>query len=115
MVDLSTRFKTGMVNDLLRAKKAIRKLKQEQSKIFIPSLGDPQFWQIIMFSDANLSDGVSSMGAHIVFLVGTGNSCCPLPWTANKIKRVVRSTIAAEALSLQEGLEDAIFLRSLIE
>ena len=90
----------------------------QQSKIFIPSLGDPPSWKLVVYSDAshaNLSDGVSSMGAHIVFLVGTGNRCCPLSWTANKIKRVVRSTIAAEALSLLEGIEDAIFLRTLIE
>lgn len=31
------------------------------------------------------------------------------------IKRVVRSTIAAEALSLQEGLESAAFYKKLLE
>ena len=41
--------------------------------------------------------------------------CCPLFWHANKIKRVVRSTIAAEALSLQEGLECGSCYRKFIE
>ena len=41
--------------------------------------------------------------------------CCPLSWHANKIKRVVRSTNAAEALSLQEGLECGFYYRKMIE
>ena len=32
----------------------------------------------------------------------------------DKIKRVVRSSLAAEALSLQEGLEDAIYMKHLL-
>ena len=55
------------------------------------------------------------MAAHIVLLVGINGKCCPLSWQAGKIKRVVRSTIAAEALSLQEALEDGLFLKSHIE
>lgn len=41
-----------------------------------------------------------------------------LPWKmlhAGKIKRVVRSTIAAETLSLQEGLESSFYYRKMIE
>ena len=34
---------------------------------------------------------------------------------ANKIKQVVRSTTAAETLSLQEGLEDGIYLCKILE
>ena len=70
---------------------------------------------VIVFSDAahaNLNDGVGSAGAHIVFLVGDNNACCPLAWHMGKIKRVVRSTIAAEALSLQEGLEEAVYVKT---
>ena len=35
----------------------------------------------------------------------------PKTWHANKIKRVVRSTIAAEVLSLQEGLKCVFYYR----
>ena len=77
-----------------------------------------QGWKIITFANAahaNLDDGVSSFGEHIGFLVDAAGQCCPLNWQAKKIKRVVRSAIAAECLSLQEGLEDYYFLRTLIE
>ena len=38
MVELSTKFKSGVVNNLLRATKAIKKLQREAFKIFFPSL-----------------------------------------------------------------------------
>ena len=71
-------------------------------------------WRIIVFTDAshaNLSDGTGSRGALVVFLVDEHGNCCPLTWQSGKIKRVVRSTLAAEALSLVEGIEDAIYLK----
>ena len=118
VLDLSSRCEKATVSDLIRANKAICKLKEGKSVILFPNLCDSKFWQLVVFSDAalaNFSDGVSSTGAHIVFLVGKDNKCCPLSWHANKIKRVVRSTIAAEALSLLEAIENAVFLKSQIE
>ena len=120
MIELSTKLKKGSVSDLQRANKAIKRLKDEQNsnQIVFPCLGDLEQCKIMVFSDAshaNLSDGVSSVGAHVVLLVGSDRNCCPLAWQANKIKRVVRSTIAAEALSLQEGLENGFYLRTLLE
>ena len=60
-------------------------------------------------------DGTGSTGAHIVWLVDNRGKCCPLSWHANKIKRIVRSTIAAEALRLQEGLESSFYYQIMLE
>lgn len=51
----------------------------------------------------------------IVLIVGSHNRCAVVSWHAAKIKRVVRSSLAAEALSLQEGIEDGIYVRHLTE
>ena len=42
---------------------------------------------------------------------------CPIAWNAHKIKRVVhvRSTLAAEILSLEEGLEASVYYRQMLE
>ena len=40
--------------------------------------------------------------------------CCPIAWNAHKIKRVVRSTLAAEMLSLEEGLEASVYYRQML-
>ena len=119
MVDLSTKFRKGLVGDLIRASKVIHKLKEDPAVLVFPRMGDPRQWKLVLFTDAahaNLNDnGVSSMAAHVLFLVNGKGQCCALAWHAGKVKRVVRSTIAAEALSLQEGLEDAFYVRQHIE
>ena len=40
--------------------------------------------------------------------------CCTLSWRANKIERVVRSSLAAKAVALQEAIDMAIYLRELL-
>ncbi len=116
-IEISTKFKSGSFGDLIRAIKAISRLKESDSVVRFPALGDISTWKIIVFTDAahaNMSDKVSSMGAHIVLLVDGHKQCCPLAWHASKIKRVVRSTLAAETLSLVEGLETGLYQRELL-
>ena len=117
MIEMSTQFKKGTVSDLVKAAKVIRQLKEGDSKITFPALSRPERWKIVVFSDAshaNICDGVGSVGAHIVMIV-EDVKCCVVSWYAGKIKRVVRSTLAAEALSLQEGIEDATYIRHHLE
>jgi hypothetical protein len=118
MIELSTHFRKGTVADIIRAVKVIRKLKEGMCRVSLPALGDASCWKIVVFSDAahaNLCDGVGSVGAHIVMIVGEGGKCSVVSWHAAKIKRVVRSSLAAEALSLQEGIEDAMYIRHNME
>ena len=71
-----------------------------------------------MFSDrafANLPDKISSGSGHIVFITGSaGEGAAPIAWTSNKVKRVVESTPAAEALSLQEAIAHGSYLRAVV-
>ena len=69
-----------------------------------------------MFTDAsfgNLSGRVDSCGGEIVFLVGHG-SCCAISWRSGKIQRVVKSTLAAEGLSLSDGLDEAVYVKRVL-
>ena len=83
-----------------------------------PNLGRTAEWKLIVCSDAahaDLCDGINSMRGYLVLLTGLSRRCCPFSWQTNKIKGVVRSTIAADTLSLQERLEDRIYLCKLLE
>ena len=119
LIDLSTKLKQGNIGDLSRAIKVVNRMKDIQSILSFPSLNrDVSTWKIIVFTDAslcNINSGTGCTGGHIIWLKDSNQKCCPLYWNANKIKRVVRSTIAAEALSLQEGLESGFYYRSMIE
>ena len=47
-------------------------------------------------------------------LVGENNKSCPILWESKKIKRVVKSTLAAEALSLSEAIDSAEYIGFII-
>ena len=114
MVELATRANCATVEDLIRARKVLRRLQEFQSYILFPCINDS--WFLYVFTDAslaNLPDGVSSSLGVVIFITD-GVKSCPLSWHANKIKRVVRSTLAAETLALLEGLEEALYLRSVL-
>ena len=70
IVDLSTRFKTGTVNDLLRAKKAIRKPNSNQKSSFlhlvIPSFGKSSCFQMQLMQ---ILATVSAAWVHIQFFL----------------------------------------------
>ena len=63
-------------------------------------------------SHANLPDGGSQGGLYIE--VVDGNKKAPLHWQSKRIKRIVKSSMAAETLALVEGIETAVLLRSLL-
>ena len=62
----------------------------------------------------NLPNG-GSQSVHIIFLTCNGKKCCPLVLISDKLKRVVRSTLVAEALALNEGCESAMYISKTAE
>ena len=105
------------VDHLLQANKVIRKLKSEALQVKFPRLGELTNLKLLLFNDAsfaNLPDGTSSTGGRVVFLSGEGDKCCPISWSSTKIKRVVRSTLAAETLSLADGCEGVFVIGCLL-
>jgi hypothetical protein len=119
MIDMSTKLKEGTVAHLIRAIKASNRLKEIKSIVSFPKMNkDIKEWKIIVLTDAslgNISNGTGSTESHVIWIVDNDSNSCPISWQANKIKRVVRSTIAAEALSLQDGLESSFYHRRIIE
>ena len=119
IMEMSIKFKDPLVSDLMRANKCIKRLKMEDVSIKFGRLIDNlDNVSIMTWSDAafaNLLDRVSSGAGHVILLVDTNKKCCPLAWTANKVKRVVKSTVAAEALALEASISHAIYLRALLK
>ena len=116
LIDLSTKFKNGKVEDLIRARKVIQHLKTTDCKIFFPKLNIASI-NLLVFTDAsfaNVNEGQGSVGGQLIFMVDRNQRSASIDWQANKVRRVVRSTLAAETLSLVEGLENALYHRVLI-
>ena len=112
--DLSCSIKNAKISDLQRAVKVVRKAKSLRVSIKFPSL-DLSTTSVVTYCDAsygNLPDG-SSQGGHIIFLSDSSGKCVPITWASVKIKRIARSTLAAECMALQDSTDAAILISSL--
>ena len=113
---LSSKVKTATIVDIIEANKIVKFVKTNPGFIKIPKL-DIESIRVASYSDAsfnNLTDG-GSQGALITFLYDKNGSCAPISWSSNRIKRVVRSTLAAETLAFTEGADSAYFVANLLE
>ena len=118
VLDLATASHLCVSKLQSKVNKVIRKSKSIQYKLAFPSLGSLEDSELLLFTDAsyaNLSDKVSSAGGYIIFLKGSNGRLCPISWASKKIKRVVKSTLAAEALALVEGLDACYFVKSILQ
>ena len=79
------------------------------------NLGDDSSQKLVVYADAvdgNLPDG-GSQGGYFIFLVGQNRKCSLPSWQSKKIQRIVRSSLAAETLSLSNAVDTTIFLKKM--
>ena len=114
VAELSTHFKQGNIQHLKSINKAVKSVKMEPITIKFPNLeGD---LRLVSFCDAalnNMDDGVSSAGGFIIFLVDKSFKSAPLFWTSTKLKRVVKSSWAAEALCAVSCVDTTVYMQHL--
>ena len=93
----------------------IAKVKSEPLAIFFPSL-DLQSVYIRVYADGSynsLPNG-ESQGGQIIFLADKRGNCCPMWSSSTKLRRVARSALAAETLSMCDGCYMALYLSDLL-
>ena len=118
MIDLSTKFKGGVVEDLIRAKNVAARLKKLDMSIMVSNLDDLKDCEVIVYTDAafrNLNENTDSCGGYVIFLVNMkSGKVAPLEWKSGKLKRKVLSTLGAETQALYNGLDAAIALKMML-
>ena len=114
---LSVGVEKSCVSDVLKGRKILRKLKQTQINIRIVSLTNIEECSIELYSDASFANlkGSASQAGFVIFLVDKYRRANIVKWQSRKISRVIKSTLAAEALALLEGAENAYYIKRLIE
>ena len=113
---LSSVLKSGKLENIKIVNKVTRKAKKERSQISITSLSDLNKISIRVYTDssfANLEDS-GSQGGYMIFAVGPNNAHIPLSWQSRKIRRLAKSTQAAETLAMVDALEASIYYRKFI-
>ena len=116
VLEMSMKLRNPTFEDLQRVNKCVKKLKFQEAHVMFRKIQSKPM--IVSWSDAafaNLQDQVSSGCGYVIFLADEMGNCCPLVWQSNKVKRVVKSTLAAEALAFDEALGHCIYLRALFK
>ena len=113
---LSTSIKTATTDDVKLANKQLRKIQNEPQILFLPNMSDITKCSITVHADASFANlpGSGSQGGFVIFLVTPCDKSAPLAWSSHKLKRVVKSPMAAETMSVLEAVEYAICLKAVI-
>ena len=112
----SMRIKNATVSDVCSLNKVLKCLNNNHYAIHYPPMSNLRSCVIEAYSDAsfaNLNDG-SSQGGILIFLSDQQGARCPIYWESRKIRRVVKSTLAAETLALSDAAETAIYIKHII-
>ena len=121
LAELRRKQSSPTVQDLLRLNKLIRTAKVIESKITIRSIPVEhlRFMGVHDAAHANLEAGASQQG-HLILAVHASITSCRVPvsvlsWQSKKIKRVVRSSLAAEASSMTTCQDHLDWMRMMWE
>ena len=114
--DVSSRVTTAKLSDIKVINKTIKFLKSYKGFITIPKLNLNEL-TIKVFTDASFNniEGGQSQGGYIVFLTDQSNRSSPICWSSNRVRRVVRSTLAAETLASADGSDTAHYLAKMLQ
>ena len=112
---ISGNVNTPTVKHMKMANKVIRKVKSTSVEIVFCKLQSPLHLTVHCdASYANLPSG-GSQGGHIVFLSDEEGYLSPLSWTSKRVRRVCRSTISAETMSMLDAVDASIWMAHLFE
>ena len=117
VLELSFKVNNSKFGDIFDANKCLKKACMFESSMYFPKLNDLNNCKIVVFSDAshaNLPNGVSSAGGFIIFLADNKGNVWLLYWESRKIRRVVKSTLAAETLAAANAIDNAYYLGEIL-
>ena len=117
VLELSCKVNNPTIGDVIDANKCLKKAGIFENSIYFPKLNDLTNCKLLVYSDAshgNLPNGVSSAGGFIIFIGDNEGNVCPLYWESKKIRRVVKSTLAAETLAASDAIDNAYYLSEIL-
>ena len=113
--ELSKAIKSAKIYDLMRANKIVKLVKDNEVFVKYSALRNASSLVIECYSDAsygNLTDG-GSQGGYLIF-VGDGSVSNMISWQSRRIRRVVKSTLAAEALALLDAAQAGVYFAHMV-
>ena len=115
---LTTKYGSATKRDIFKANKIVKRVKEEETILTLPDIGDIEDWILVGVTDAS-NKSVSQLfavGGYVIMLVNkTTSRAAVLTWSSKKIDRVCSSSLAAETLSLQKLAGNMFFVRHMLK
>ena len=92
------------------ANKVITYLKQDPAQIICKQLGKDENLKLVLYANTsygNLPYEGGQLG-YLVFLAGENKKCPILTWQLQRIKLVVRNSLAGETVTLSDATDNGI-------
>ena len=109
------KYNNATKKDLNDVGKKRKRIKDTSTVMFFPNMGELEDWIFISYSDGSLKsmlNKLSSTGGHALILVNKkSKNATVLDWKSKQLKRIVHSSLGAEALSLLESFGDLALVR----
>ena len=114
---ISNCINTDLEKCLVMSNKIIRKINNQDVTLNFYNDMNIMDCRVVTFCDASFKNlpNYGSQGGFISLLVDKQGRYCPLAWQSRKVRRIVKSTIAAESLAALDAAEMTVFLVSLIK
>ena len=114
--ELGANYNSATVGDLLRLNKVVSRLKTDNLRLQFPKMENINQCSLECYADASFANllGSASQGGFIVLLKDSAGNRCPIFWQSRKIRRVVKSTLAAETLALLDCASAAVYIREVL-
>ena len=123
------RTEKATISDILNLNKVVKDMQSRPGvKIVFPRSSPSPFgrFTLLAYGDSAFAnaEGEKSQCGQCLFAVadveaaivkGDFTRCPPLTWASSTVKRVVRSTLSAEAYAVSESVEDAIWVRFVLD
>ena len=114
---LSVRYNNAQVLDILNANKTIKKIKSNSLNLKYPKLVYDGKFILKVFSDSshnNLPNG-GSQGGFVIFLCDVEDNAALIQWQSKRIRRVAKSTLAAECLAMEDAVDAAFYVKCVLQ
>jgi hypothetical protein len=114
---LANSIKSGDHSIFSFANKLIRKVHNQDTTLKFSCNFDMNACTVATFTDASFANlpNAGSQGSFVSLVVDQNGVYCPVAWQSRKIRRVVKSTLAAECLAAVEAAEISIYIASVLK
>ena len=115
---LNSKVGKATLEDFKEGQRKMRKVKILPMKLVFPKLGNIEELFLLGHGDAaikSMPDKTTSVGGHVIMLCNERTQqVCVLNWRSKKIRRVVNSSLAGEALATADTIGELVYQKAIL-